>query len=787
MQASALPVFHPFTIKEWLKNYFTDKNHDLRRLELLEHSYCNSIETLNLFRDWYQQEYKPNLESSATQAEKSWVENLWNKIQDVLERKQNYSQTNLMTCFVNFHKKYPTPDMSDLLAKMPARGHCDGFAFLAGLSHILEHQPKSKNPRDDWTHVKKVYDTLLDWDKNKDGNAPLQLTQQQQQEIRGVFRLIFTAQQSRTKLRITQGDWEKIFLDTRGRKLLHPATYVLPYDEKGMATLVDKVLAADAKSQVQAATSGAQSPAASAAEMPDVELYANDAGVHATILIKLRYPKTGQIKNIFYDSNNLFDEMPVTDPAVLDKAMELAHFMDSRAKGLEVSPIVANVYALKPPANLIAQDALISDADIQAMTDVQRATMLNTVIRTHRDDRTLAERLLNKIVDVNILTNRGFNFLHVAAKYGRNDLLPMLLAKKTPFDIATIQSGRTPLHFAAFYGFDEVLEGLLKAGADPNIKTKDSAPKRAGWTALHMACARGHLECVKRLFGEDKDGKQFTRSDGSSIPKIDLEEKTKDGETAIFLAVQAEQWDIIPELIKRGANLLVNVRGSSLLGFATKELREYLAPHVALQAIAANDTLNLDKALNCMAGTNALLPMPNGKLVAPIFAAVDLADEKQDVQGAKFRLVLYCLYAKGADLNSQNQDGETPLVVLAKKQNVEFVKYMLEYADLSLKENRAALEAAKDNPAVQECIKAALLKHDLKQYRQTEMGKKKFRLREALGFFGKEHVPKRVKIADALLQEMDEKVPAKFTKQEEKLIQKEEKLRKLASDVRKKM
>jgi len=58
-------------------------------------------------------------------------------------------------------------------------------------------------------------------------------------------------------------------------------------------------------------------------------------------------------------------------------------------------------------------------------------------------------------------------------------------------------TGNTPLHYAAFFGNLTALKALLNSGADP--KKRD----HKGATAMHWAVAGGHLECVRRLTGQE--------------------------------------------------------------------------------------------------------------------------------------------------------------------------------------------------------------------------------------------------------------------------------------------
>lgn len=66
---------------------------------------------------------------------------------------------------------------------------------------------------------------------------------------------------------------------------------------------------------------------------------------------------------------------------------------------------------------------------------------------------------------------------------GNRDMVKLLLDRGANIEAPT-ESG-TPLHWAAGSGSQEVVETLLVAGADPNVKTPD------GVTAILMASAAG--------------------------------------------------------------------------------------------------------------------------------------------------------------------------------------------------------------------------------------------------------------------------------------------------------
>ena len=86
----------------------------------------------------------------------------------------------------------------------------------------------------------------------------------------------------------------------------------------------------------------------------------------------------------------------------------------------------------------------------------------------------------------------GYTPLHCAAAKGHKEIVEILLRAGADKDKQDM-SGSTPLHGSAFYGHKEVVEILLRAGAD-----KDKQDKY-GRTPLHWAAESGHKEIVELL------------------------------------------------------------------------------------------------------------------------------------------------------------------------------------------------------------------------------------------------------------------------------------------------
>jgi ankyrin repeat protein len=97
----------------------------------------------------------------------------------------------------------------------------------------------------------------------------------------------------------------------------------------------------------------------------------------------------------------------------------------------------------------------------------------------------------------------------------------------------------TPLHFAVKHNDVEVVNALLSAGANPNIKSKN------GVTPLHTAAQYNELDVVKALLS------------AGANPEVEA----KNVGTPLHLASQHNEIDVMEALISAGANVNIQSDG----------------------------------------------------------------------------------------------------------------------------------------------------------------------------------------------------------------------------------
>ena len=152
-----------------------------------------------------------------------------------------------------------------------------------------------------------------------------------------------------------------------------------------------------------------------------------------------------------------------------------------------------------------------------------------------RGEVAVMESLLKNNVKVEAKGDDGFTALHLAARYGYDSVVEFLIRRLGAEVNAESEDGKTALHFACAGGHDSVIELLIQQlGADMNAETKD------GKTVLHLACAGGHDSTVELLIKQHGAG---------------VNAETKDGKTALHLACAGGHDSTIELLIEQGADV----------------------------------------------------------------------------------------------------------------------------------------------------------------------------------------------------------------------------------------
>lgn len=142
---------------------------------------------------------------------------------------------------------------------------------------------------------------------------------------------------------------------------------------------------------------------------------------------------------------------------------------------------------------------------------------------------------------------RGYSPLHMAAFYGFDDIVQYLLTFGSTHINIRDNDNYTPLHLCCLYRRTAIAGMLLKAGAIPNAVSTE------GYTPLHASALIGDLATLRLLL-----------NNGAHIDAVDSH-----GFSALAFAVREGHEDIVHELIqKKASTSLKTDTGATLLHLA---------------------------------------------------------------------------------------------------------------------------------------------------------------------------------------------------------------------------
>ncbi|MBD3170229.1 MAG: hypothetical protein GF307_12155 [candidate division Zixibacteria bacterium] len=267
---------------------------------------------------------------------------------------------------------------------------------------------------------------------------------------------------------------------------------------------------------------------------------------------------------------------------------------------------------------------------------------------------------------INATYNYGQSVMHAAAYSGHIEIVKYLIEKGADVNARSGQNSN-PLHGAAYYGHEDIVKLLIENGAEVDN------PNAYDYRPMLSACAGGHLNIVKMLIDAGAD----------------IEATTYDGANALLTAAASGNQEMFEMLLELGADLnSVNNDGDNALHYAAVSPNSDFVRYLIDKGFDINSVnhqgeppihsacytgrLENVKLLNSLgADINTTDSSNQGIFVKTIYSAY------RGVNDTLLALMDY-LIENGADVNSRDHHGITPLMRAIHVENAEILDKVIE-------------------------------------------------------------------------------------------------------------
>jgi ankyrin repeat protein len=271
--------------------------------------------------------------------------------------------------------------------------------------------------------------------------------------------------------------------------------------------------------------------------------------------------------------------------------------------------------------------------------------------------------------------------LHLAAYFGIEAVVPLLLATGKVDADSKDEDGRTPLSYAAEKGHDGVVKLLLATGK-VDADSKATSWHSAGRTPLSYAAAKGHESVVKLLL---------------ATGKVDVDSKGRSGQTPLLYAAEKGHDGVVKLLLATGK---VDVDSKDEDGWTPLPYAAAKGHESVVKLLLATGKVDVDSK-----DEDGWTPLPyaaekgHESVVKLLLATGKVDVDSKDEDGRTPLLyaaekghesVVKLLLATGkVDVDSKDEDGQTPLLYAAAKGHESVVKLLLATGkvDIDLKGN----------------------------------------------------------------------------------------------------
>ncbi|CAH2319960.1 E3 ubiquitin- ligase MIB2 isoform X2 [Pelobates cultripes] len=289
-------------------------------------------------------------------------------------------------------------------------------------------------------------------------------------------------------------------------------------------------------------------------------------------------------------------------------------------------------------------------------TDCESPSSL--VIEAAHGNAAKVKEMLQKHPDKVDIRNQGKTALQVASHLGYIEVVKILLQANANIDLKD-DEGDTALHYAAYGNQAAVIRVLLAKGADTELLNN------AKFTALYIAVNKGFAEVVQVL----------------CIPNTTINIQDSHGDTPLHCAITADFRSII-EILTEVPNIdftVQNSQGFNLLHHSTLKGNIVAVRKILERARQLVDSKKEDGFTALHLATLNNHQEVAGVLIKEGRCDVNLRNNRNQsplhlaVTQGHVNLV-HLLLSEGADVNAEDEDGDTPMHIVFMRQHLELLE-----------------------------------------------------------------------------------------------------------------
>ena len=287
---------------------------------------------------------------------------------------------------------------------------------------------------------------------------------------------------------------------------------------------------------------------------------------------------------------------------------------------------------------------------------------------------------------INAATNQGWMPLHRAAYSGHIMIVRFLVEKHNADVNATDHFGQTALYWAATKGHIGIVRFLVE-----EHKVAINVATTQGWTPLHDAARNGHEAVVKFLVEQRADtGSRFYYSSlaGQASRAQIINAADNDGHTALYWSAHNGHLNVAKLLVEQGADINAkDQRGHSALQIAARnghmEVVKFLLEQDCLRHKVTSEHESERNYGSQGAGVRSSFHSSSFVGQARWGKYINIADDAcvalyWAAMCGHLDVVKFLVEEHGADINTMDQRGHSPLHKAVINGHLEVAQYLVE-------------------------------------------------------------------------------------------------------------